>query len=231
VDAKSIYEFLQQPAAGSFARENMLLLSNEDATLASIRNALTDFVARASTNDLLLIFFAGHGAPDQLAPQNLYVIAHDTNVENMPKTALAMPDLLRYVEQNIKSKRVVLIMDACHSAGLSIDETRDLPNNLANQYLEKLLYQEEGRAIITSSDVNEKSLESKKWGNGHGVFTYYVLEGLKGRADSNQDRLVSVGELFRYVRQNVRLDTNFVQNPRMLTGANENLALAVAHSR
>jgi hypothetical protein len=231
VDARSIYEFLQQPAAGGFSRENMLLLSNEDATLASIRKALTDFVARASTDDLLLIFFAGHGAPDQFAPQNLYVITHDTQVENMPKTALAMPELLRYVEQNIKSKRVVLLMDACHSAGVSTDGTRDLPNNLANQYLERLLYHEEGRAVITSSDVNEKSHESKKWGNGHGVFTYYILDGLKGRADFNRDRLVSVGELFRYVRQKVRLDTNFVQNPRMLTGANENLALAVAHSR
>ena len=231
VDARSIYAFLQQPAAGGFSRENMLLLSNEDATLANIRQALTDFVARASTNDLLLIFFAGHGAPDRSAPQNLYVIAHDTHVENMPKTALAMPELLRYVEQNIKSKRVVLLMDACHSAGLSTSGTRDLPNNLANQYLEQLLYQEEGRAVITSSDVNEKSHESKKWGNGHGVFTYYILEGLKGRADSNQDRFVSVGELFRYVRQKVRMDTNFVQNPRMLMGANENLALSVAYSR
>lgn len=228
VDARSLYEFLQQPAAGGFSRENMLLLSNEEATLASIRQALTDFVGRASTNDLLLIFFAGHGAPDRFAPQNLYVIAHDTQVENMPKTALAMPELLRYVEQNIKSKRAVLLMDACHSAGLSTSGTRDLPNNLANQYLEQLLYQEEGRAVITSSDVNERSHESIKWGNGHGVFTYYVLEGLKGRADSNHDRFVSVGELFRYVRQKVRLDTNFLQNPRMLTGANENLALSVS---
>lgn len=231
VDARSIYEFLQQPAAGGFSRENMLLLANEDATLATIRRALTDFVARASTNDLLVVFFAGHGAPDAFAPQNLYVIAHDTQVKNMPDTALAMPELLRYVEQNIKSKRVVLLMDACHSAGLAPGGTRDLPNNLANQYLEQLLYQQEGRAVITSSDVNEKSHESKKWGNGHGVFTYYVLEGLKGHADSNRDRSVSVGELFRYVRQQVRLDTNFVQNPRMLTGANENLALSVAQTR
>ena len=231
VDAKSVYEFLQQPAAGGFSRENMLLLSNEGATLTSIRQALTNFVAKASTNDLLLIFFAGHGAPDRFAPQNLYVIAHDTHVQNMPATALPMPQLLSYVEQNIKSKRVVLLMDACHSAGLSTEGTRDLPNNLANQYLEQLLYQQEGRAVITSSDVNEKSQESKKWGNGHGVFTYYVLEGLKGRADSNQDRLVSVGELFRYVRQKVRLDTNFLQNPRMLTGANEDLALSVVQSR
>jgi Caspase domain len=230
VDARSIYEFLQQPAAGGFSREDMLMLVNEEATNAGIRQALTNFIAKASADDLLLIFFAGHGAPDPSAPQNLYLIAYDTSVEDMSETALAMSDLRRYIEQNIKSKRVVLLLDACHSAGLSADVTRDLGNNLANLYLEKLLYQDEGRAIITSSDVNEPSHESQRWGNGHGVFTYYLLQGLKGSADTNQDRLVTVGELFRYVRQKVRLDTQFLQNPRMLIGDNENLALAVARS-
>jgi hypothetical protein len=57
------------------------------------------------------------------------------------------------------------------------------------------------------------------------------LEGLKGSADSNGDRLVSVGELFRYVRQKVRLDTDFQQNPRMLVGDNENIALSVARAQ
>jgi hypothetical protein len=231
VDARSIYDFLQRPEAGKFSREDMLLLSNEGATNAQIRQALTSFIAKPTKNDLLLIFVAGHGAPDPAAPQNLYVIAHDTSVDDMPDTALAMSDLRRYIQQNIKCKRVILLLDTCHSAGLSTETTRDLGNNLANLYLEKLLYQEEGRAIITSSDVNEPSHESERWGNGHGVFTYYVLQGLKGSADTNRDRLVSVGELFRYVRQKVRLDTKFQQNPRMLIGDNENLALAVARSQ
>jgi len=229
VDARAIYNFLQQPMAGGFPRENMLLLSNEQATTAAIREALTNFVARASADDLLLIFFAGHGAPDPFALQNLYLITYDTVYTEMAQTAMAMPDLRRYVDRNVKSKRVVLLFDACHSAGLTTEGTRDLANNLANLYLEKLLYEKEGRAIITSSDVNEASRESRKWGNGHGVFTYYLLEGLQGSADTNGDRLVSVGELFRYVRQKVRLDTGFQQNPRMLMGENENLALSVAH--
>ena len=230
-DARSIYDFLQRPEAGEFPKENMLLLTNEQATNAQIRQALTEFIAKPSTDDLLVVFVAGHGAPDPSAPQNLYVIAHDTSVEDMPDTALAMSDLRRYIEQNIKCKRVILLLDTCHSAGLSTEMTRDLGNNLANLYLEKLLYQEEGRAIITSSDVNEPSRESEKWGNGHGVFTYFLLQGLQGSADTNRDRLVSLGELFRYVRQKVRLDTQFQQNPRMLIGDNENLVLAVAGSR
>jgi hypothetical protein len=99
-------------------------------------------------------------------------------------------------------------------------------NNLSNLYLEKLLYREEGRAVITASDVNESSLESSKWGNGHGVFTHFLLEGMRGKADANDDRLVTVGELFRFVRQSVRIETQFNQNPRLLIGENENLKVA-----
>lgn len=230
-DARSLYEFLQQPSAGGFSKDDMLLLANEDATLASIQNSLTEFVARASANDLLLIFFAGHGAPDRTAEQNLYVIAHDTQVENMSNTALSMPRLLNYIEQNVRSKRVVMLMDTCHSAGLYATSNRDFTNNLTNQYLENMLYSEEGRAVITSSDVNQRSKESSKWGNGHGVFTYYLLEGLKGNADLNGDHLVSLGELFSYVQAKVLAATYREQKPRMKAGSNENLLLSVAGSK
>jgi hypothetical protein len=231
MDAKALYNFLQEPEAGGFARENMLLLSNEDATLARIRNALTTFVARAAEDDLLLIFFAGHGDRDPYAEQNLYLIVHDTSVDAMPQTAFAMPELRRYVDQNVRSKRLILLLDACHSAGLSTAGTRDLTNNLTNRYLQDLLYQEQGRAIITSSNVNEKSKESSEWGNGHGVFTYFLLEGLRGKADTNEDHFVTVGELFRYVRQNVFSATYRQQTPQMLLGDNENLPIAVAPLR
>jgi hypothetical protein len=231
MDAKALYNFLQQPEAGGFARENMLLLSNEDATLARIRNALTSFVARAAEDDLLLIFFAGHGDRDPYAEQNLYLIVHDTSVDAMPQTAFAMPELRRYIDQNVRSKRLILLLDACHSAGLSTAGTRDLANNLTNRYLQDLLYQEQGRAIITSSNVNEKSKESSEWGNGHGVFTYFLLEGLRGNADTNEDHFVTVGELFRYVRQNVFSATDRQQTPQMLLGDNENLPIAVAPLR
>lgn len=227
-DARALYDFLQQPAAGKFSRDNMLLLANEEATSARIREALTSFVARAQANDVLLIFFAGHGAHDPNAQQNLYIITHDTSVYEMSQTAISMQDLRRYIDSNVRSKQLILLLDACHSAGVSTPGVRGLSNNLSNLYLARLLYEDKGRAIITSSDINEVSNESKEWGKGHGVFTYYLLEGLKGEADTNRDRLVSVGELFRYVREKVQHDTGRRQNPRMLMGDNEDLALAVA---
>jgi uncharacterized caspase-like protein len=228
-DAVSLHKFLQTPNGGRFSADNMRLLLNEQATVANVRKALGEFIGQAGADDLLLVFIAGHGAPDPFAPQNLYFIAHDTNVDDMPQTALAMKDFQKYLEQNVRARRLVLLVDTCHSAGLTGSQgeaTRGLGNNLVSLYVEKMLYQEEGKAVITSSDVNELSQESTRWGNGHGVFTHFLLEGMAGKADANTDQLVTVGELFRFVRQKVRLDTQFRQNPRMLAGTNENLSLA-----
>lgn len=226
-DARALYEFLQQPEAGNFSRDNMLLLANEDATTAKIRAALTSFVSRAEANDVLLIFFSGHGASDPNAPLNHYIITHDTSYFDISHTAISMAELRRYIDSNVKSKQLIFLLDACHSGGVSTKGIRSLPNNLWNLYL-KQLYDGKGRAIITSSDVDQVSKESVEWGNGHGVFTYFLLEGLKGNADDNRDRLVTLGELFRYVRDKVEEATARQQTPQKLID-NEDLALAIAY--
>jgi uncharacterized caspase-like protein len=229
VDAKSIYNFLQSPSGGRFSPDNTLLLLNEEATLANVKKALIEFTARAGPEDLLFIFFAGHGSPDPWAPHNLYFLTHDSRVEQLSDTALQMREFQKLLQEKVRARRLVIFVDACHSAGMAApgqEQARGLRNNLVNLYVEKLLYREEGRAIITSSDVNEISAESPRWGGGHGVFTHFLLEGLRGRADSNGDRMITVGELFRFVRQQVRLETQFRQNPRLLLGTNENLVIA-----
>lgn len=228
-DARSIQKFLLSPAGGRFPQDNILMLTNEQATIANITEALTTFVARPGPDDLLLIFFASHGDANVSAPQDYYYFAHDTDFDRLSETGLLMKNLQKLVQQNVRAQRLVLLIDTCHSAGLTGatgEMTRGLRHNLVNLYTEKLLYREEGKAVITSSDVNEESAEAPRWGGGHGVFTYFLLEGLQGKADLNADRLVTVGELFSFVRQKVRLETQFKQNPRLVENANESLTLA-----
>ena len=234
VDARSIYQFLLSPSGGRFSPDNIRMLTNEQATIGQIKEALSTFIIKPGTEDLLLVFLSSHGGPDPFAQQNLYFLAHDTELDRMAETGLAMKDFQLMLQQNVRAKRLVLLVDTCHSAGLTEsprEMARGLRNNLVNLYSERLLYAEEGRAVITSSDVNETSLEGQKWGGGHGVFTYWLLEGLQGKADANGDQLVTVGELFRFVRQRVRFDTQFQQNPRILASTNENLTLAAAPAR
>jgi uncharacterized caspase-like protein len=152
---------------------------------------------------------------------------HDTRLTDLPRTALPMT-ILQEKLSLARARRALIFIDTCHSAGLTgmgPAGGRGLENNLINLYSAKL-FKEEGRAAITSSDVNELSYENKRWGGGHGVFTYALLEGLRGQADANADSLITAGEVFAYVRDRVRLETGFKQNPRSLYDFSGDFTLA-----
>lgn len=234
-DAQAMAQFLQSPTGGGFSSADIRLLLNQDASLAAVRSALSDIARRARADDLIFIFIAGHGAPDPLAPQNLYFLLTDTKVVDMARTAFPMGELKQTLDTQVVAQRVVVMIDTCHSAGVnqktkSLVSGRDLvqegdENNISNFFLTNQLFRETGRAILTSSDVSEVSQESAKWGN-HGVFTWALIQGFKGEADLNGDKLITTGEIFQYTRGAVQKATNFQQNPRALPGSNTNLTLA-----
>lgn len=238
-DARAVAELLRTPAGGGFSSTNVKLLIDADASLLALRSALKETSKRAKREDLVFIFFAGHGAPDPVSSQNLYFLFHDTKVVDMPKTAFPMAELKLFLDTQIAAERVFVMIDTCHSAGVNQKTTslitgRELTregdeNNISNFYLAKQLANERGRAIITSSDVNEVSEESSKW-NNHGVFTWAFLEGLKGGADSNKDNIVTAGEAFHFIRTKVQAETNLRQNPIALPGTAMNLPLATVAS-
>ncbi len=227
-DARAVHAFLKSPEGGNFSPSDIVFLENEQATVDGVRAALNRFLPRAAASDLIFIFLAGHGAPDPYAPQNLYFLLHDTKVADMANTALPMSELQEVLDHQVRAERVVTFIDTCHSAGLSgaqIVTRGGLENNLINLYASRL-FTETGRAVLTSSDVNELSQESARWGGGHGIFSWALLEGLRGEADGNRDRYVTAGELFNYVHDRVRIETAFRQNPRALPGLNTDLTLA-----
>ena len=233
-DARAVRDFLVRPEGGGFAPGDIVFLEDEGATVEAVRAALRNFLPRATAEDLVFIFIAGHGDADPYARQNLYFLLHDTKLADMPSTALPMTELKDVLDQQVRARRVVVFVDTCHSAGLSGERlavgTRGVENNLINLYASQL-FTETGRAVITSSDVNEVSNEAPKWGGGHGVFTWALLEGLRGGADTDADRFVTAGELFEYVRARVREETGLQQNPRVLPGLNADLALAFVNYR
>jgi hypothetical protein len=233
VDARSLRDFLQSREGGGFSPADIVYLENEQATAEAVRGALAGFLPKAGPGDLILIFIAGHGGPDPYAPQELYFMLHDTKLADMKQTALPMSELQETLEHRVRAERLVVFIDTCHSAGLSGEKlvgARSIENNLINLYASRL-YTESGRAVLTSSDVNEVSQESTRWGGGHGVFSWALLEGLRGAADTNSDHFVTAGELFDYVHDRVLKETAGNQTPRALSGLNADLALAVARGK
>ena len=227
-DAQSMLDFLKSPAGGSVTDDDSLLLLNQDATTQSVRHALYSFLTRPQEQDTVVIYIAGHGAPDPLDPRNLYLLTADSKPDDMGGTAFPMWQLQDVFDRVLKAKRVLTFADTCHSygfSGLRAGTGSKTANNLVNQYLQR--YASKGqRAVITASDISESSFEDAKWGDGHGVFTYYLLRGLKGEADLNHDGVVTAGELFSYLQQSVRQATDGKQNPRAVVGITNGLTVA-----
>lgn len=221
-DAQAFLDFLRSPAGGGVRKENIQLLLNEEATSENLRTAFYTFLTRPQANDTVLIFLAGHGDEDPNDNRNLYFLSYDVDPENMGGTAFLMSNLQEVYQRIIKAKRVITFADSCHSFGISGQRSNvsRKENNLINQYLKQ--YASEGeRDVITASDVSELSLEDEKWGGGHGVFTYFLLQGLQGKAADSQGN-VTVGQLFSYVRNQVRNETRKMQspqNPQMSNGS------------
>lgn len=214
-DAEAFAEFLQRPEGGGFQPDHMRLLINKDATLANLKDALVEFLSQAIDKDLVMIFFAGHGAPDPARPTNLYMLTHDTDPSRPGTTAYPMWELQTLLTRQLSAKRIIVFSDACHSGGISLDfATRGInagESNLVNQYLADLARTKEGIVVFTASAAGEVSQEFPEL--GHGVFTYYLLQGMKGEADLNNDYTVTINELMQYVEDQVKRKTRGAQNP------------------
>jgi hypothetical protein len=86
-----------------------------------------------------------------------------------------------------------------------------------------------GVLLFSASEVNEYSFEDYRWGGGHGVFTYHLLEGLKGKADGGSvpDNIVLLGELVDYVSAQVQLDTESQQHPTKIGAWHRNVPMSL----
>jgi hypothetical protein len=195
-DARAVYETLTDSRYGFFHQDNVRLLTNAEATTRNIKRTIGRWLKeQARGEDTVLIYFAGHGAPEG---GNTYWVTHDADIDNLFDTSLSNDDVSGMLKA-IDARVVLCFLDSCYSAA-TVNRgwhTRSLvPKDPFKAFKGK------GRVVITSSDGRQKSLELHPF--GHGVFTYYFLEGIKGRADQNADGFIVLDEIWDYVKSNVR---------------------------
>ncbi|MFC1806596.1 S41 family peptidase [Planctomycetota bacterium] len=220
-DAKEFHDWLVDPKGGGHAPARVRLLLDGDATGKAIRETLFDWSRQALAEDSFVIYFAGHGSPASPdASENLFLLPHDVDYQKVAATGFPMRDIETALKRFIKAKRVVVLADACHAGGVGAGfagTQRSLavvPGRLASA-LQNLTKVTEGVAVLTASGAKQLSQEGEKWGGGHGVFTFFLLKGLKGEADYNKDRVVTLGELIPYLSEHVRRETRNAQSPEV----------------
>lgn len=216
-DAEAIYSILISPEGGNFRAENVHRLIGAKATLANLKQELEVWLPSvAKDDDRVLIYFAGHGF---VYGERAYLAPYDMDPANISVTGYSMDTLGSVVGTRIKGKWKVLLTDSCHSGAITPEDGKKINASLLD--LNKSLFS------LTASRDRERSFESKDWGGGHGIFTYYVVKGLEGEADENKDGLVTADELAEYVRRNVREVTSGQQNPTSDRGSfDPNMLLA-----
>jgi len=208
-DAEAVYQILTDPELGRISPDHIILLLDEQATQRNIRSAIgTKIPHRAGEQDMVLIYYAGHGVP-VINPKTRahdgmekYLAPADAELDDLRATGIAMDEIQKFFGY-IESRQVMFFIDSCYS-GEAGGRTFQHPlyqkrAALTNEFLDDLA--SEGRMVLTACDVNEVSLEIKNL--GHGLFTYHLLEGLKGVADKDQDGLVTIHELYDYVYEQV----------------------------
>ena len=219
-DAQSFYNWLISPTGGQYAPARVKFLIDEQATGNRIRASLFEWLGQVLEEDIVTIFFAGHGSPQSPDnPENLFLLPYDVKYDSIASTGFPMWDIETALERFIKAKKVIVIADACHAGGVgkSFDVARRAGRGInvvpISSNLQNLSKIGDGICIISASDDNQYSQESQKWGGGHGVFTYYLLQGLKGEADYSKDKKVSLGEIIPYLSEQVRRATRNAQTP------------------
>ena len=231
-DAKAFYNHLID--FNKIPAENVTLLLNQQASLTRMRSALgTHLKNNAGKDDMVIIFFAGHGATekDVMSPDGdgleKYLLPFDADPEDLYATALPMGEVAR-IFNRIRSDRLVFIADSCYSGAsggrtIGIDGIRA---NLSEAFFDRVTGGK-GRVIISASGANEVSVENDELKQG--VFTYYLLEALKGRADIDNDNLVTIDEAFRFVSEHVPKATGQEQHPVKKGTVEGRLILSVIH--
>lgn len=227
-DAAEFARFLQSQQGGNLSASHIRLLTQEQATLGAIRAAVHDWlVPSAKPEDIVYLFFAGHGVLD--AHNNGYFAAHDSDPQNLHATALSFAELNGVLRTSLQASIVVLFADACHAGGIGWADDPAEPSR-ANEALASL---GSDRSIlkILASRPSEQSFEDVRWGGGHGVFTYALLNGLRGKAERDRDGVVRVSELIEYVSSLVPGETAARQNPRVAGNFEARIPLALVRPK
>lgn len=183
--------------------DKVVLLNNKTS-----RDALTELellFRDAHQNDLVFIYFSGHGKKD--FTNNLYLLFEDTNDELLLATSLPFEyvNKCRNFPGALKAS-VVIVLDCCYSAAAGMKDI-DITETLAN-------YCSTGTVILTStgSTGSPTALEDEKL--GHSIFTYYLVEGLeKGYADKDDNGYISIDGLYNYASEKTK--ENSLQSPKM----------------
>jgi uncharacterized caspase-like protein len=205
MDVDAMQQVLQHPDVGEFAPGDITVLKNPQRQ--TMEEAIEAVFFNRQKDDLVLLYFSGHGIKDDSG--RLYLATRQTRKNSkgeLVRTTAVAASLIHDVMENSRSRRQVIILDCCFSGAFAEgmrakdDGSLDIKNQLAETQKPQSV---EGRAVLTSSTATQYSFEQE--GSDLSVYTRYLVEGIeKGAADTDNDGVISVNELHEYACKKVQ---------------------------
>ena len=193
-DVADLDQVLRDESLGGFTATTVLANRPHHEVLRSINTVLK----RAERDDLVLIYYSGHGKLDEAG--HLYLATADTTAELLESTAVPVSRIRELVSLSHCTKSV-LILDCCFAGAV---EKAFLRGSVDDQL--KLVSQGRGTYIMTAATGIQTAQE--KEGDRNGVFTKHLLNGIRGgAADEDGDGYISAGELYTYVHREVAAES------------------------
>ena len=208
-DAYQLYAFFKSPEGGALRDDNIKILIDDAATKRTILDELESLSSRADADDVVILYLSGHGLDGAYVPSDF-----DGSNHQLPYSTI-----LDELDRSL-ARHKLFITDACHSGSMIAAARTPLTVAIQNFY-NAYNTANGGTAIMTSSKQEEVSLEYG--GLRQGVFSHFLIKGLKGYADSSGDKLVTIEELYHYIYNNVREYTANKQNPSIIGDFDRNM--------
>ena len=198
LDAKYFYEYAKK--GFGISKSNIKLLVDEDANLIKSLGTLNKWLPGKikSGETELIIFFAGHGLASNDGKE-LYLLPQDSDPDLLARTALSRTELFKQII-SLNPKNVTIFLDTCYS-GVSRNEKTLLASARPVRIVADEQETPNNFTIFSASQLNQISSGLKE--AKHGIFSYYLMKGLEGKADANNDKNITNGELLSYMDQNV----------------------------
>lgn len=183
-------------------KENHIkLLTNSQATKTNIQGVLEGWLRKAGKDDLIVLYWSGHGVPHPDNPDEVYFACHDTDLIK-PWTGLRMDRVRKALEER-NVRNVIVLADTCHAGKLITRGDKGVSIQPYVEHLRSKNKTPEGWIFLVSADTDRKALELSSLKNG--VFTSVLLEALRGAADGyegagKKDNIITMGEVRAYLR-------------------------------
>jgi hypothetical protein len=198
-DSQALAKILDDKTIGSFDEVTPLINQTE----TRVRRAISTFLTNKKPDDLVLLYFSGHGVLDDRG--RLYLALKDTQVNLLKATSISSSFVADEMD-SCRSKRQILILDCCHS-GAFARGTKGEQKAITETTFEGSGF---GRVVLTASDSTQYALEGDQVikQTELSLFTHFLLDGLKtGEADLNNDGLIALDEWYDYTYAKVVSET------------------------